>query len=218
MKLPTFDADKLGIREMTEVYLHEFTCGRESQTGSSRDYRVLTLVVKASILHILGLFCEQFPEHMFDKSVQLLYLMQDSLKYQFKKQKQDYQIISGSIKGLTALLTNFSEELLKSPKDVADLYRYICLGALNPPEGIKTYHIPKGAIDLFFSLAPLAAMGLIAKHAHLFKQYLTEQSPKIYSYLKTYCTHQNKGLRQIAFQALDLFFTEVSQALFFNRS
>lgn len=35
MRLPTFDADKLGIREMTEIYLNEFTCGRESQTGIS---------------------------------------------------------------------------------------------------------------------------------------------------------------------------------------
>lgn len=81
---------------------------------------------------------------MFDKAVQLLHLMEDSLKYQFKKQKQDYQIISGAIKGLTALLTHFSDELLKSPSSVADLYRYICLGALNPPDGIKQYHIPKG--------------------------------------------------------------------------
>lgn len=57
-------------------------------------------------------------------------------------------------------------------------------------------------------------MNLIAKHAKLFKQFLTEQSSKIYSYLKSYCTHQNKNVRYVAFLALDSFFTEVETSVF----
>ena len=138
--------------------------------------------------------------------------MLDSLKYQFKKQKQDNQVISGSIKGLTCFLTNSYDELKKIPNGVSDLYKYVCLGALNPPEGTKVYHIPKGKVHDCKSHY-LAAMVMIYKHATLFRQYLTEQSPKIYSYLKNYCLHINKKVRQIAFLALESFFTEVSNEI-----
>lgn len=33
MRLPTLDADKLAIRDMTEIYLNDFVCGKESVTG-----------------------------------------------------------------------------------------------------------------------------------------------------------------------------------------
>lgn len=102
--------------------------------------------MKSSILYILGLFTEQFPEHMLDKAPKLLKLMEDNLIHQFKV-KPEPQIITGAIKGLTALLTRFSDELLKSPNAVSNLYKYGCLGALDPPAGIKLYHIPKGTSE-----------------------------------------------------------------------
>lgn len=53
----------------------------------------------------------------------------------------------------------------------------------------------------------------MAKHARLFKEYLTEQSEKIYKYITVFCTHKNRAVRKHAFPALDAFLTQVSHEI-----
>lgn len=132
LRMQSLDAEKLGVREMAEIYLKDFTCGKSSQT------------VKSWTLQMLGSFAEYFPEHMFDKSKQLLTLFSDSMLKQFKSKKPDFQLIAGSVKGLTSLLVHFSGDFLADQKTVEAIYKYVCLGCLNPPPGLKTYDIPKG--------------------------------------------------------------------------
>ncbi len=134
LRMQSLDAEKLGVREMAEIYLKDFTCGKSSQT------------VKSWTLQMLGSFAEYFPEHMFDKSKQLLTLFSDSLLKQFKSKKPDFQLIAGSVKGLTSLLVHFSGDFLADQKTVESIYKYVCLGCLNPPPGLKTYDIPKGTV------------------------------------------------------------------------
>ena len=81
---------------------------------------------------------------MFDKSKGLVRLYCGFLKAQFEKTKPDFQIISGVIKGLTSVIVKFSGEFVSDANNVQTVFKYVMLGALNPPSGLKQYHIPKG--------------------------------------------------------------------------
>jgi len=90
---------------------------------------------------------------MFDKSNQLLGLYKECLTANFKSKKPDFPVISGSISGLTSLLVNFSGDFISAQKDVELFFRFICLGALDPPEALKTYAIPTCTFDLLFDIS-----------------------------------------------------------------
>jgi len=185
LKLQFLDGERLGIREMAESYLREFTYGKASQT------------VKSLVLQLMGMFAEFFPDFMSDKSKQLLQLLLESLKTQFKSKKPDMQIISGSLKGMSSLLVNFSNDFTADPKNIQTLYQYVCLSLELPPH-VNRYDIPK------------AGLRVITTHASLLKAYLTEDSESMYNRLNTLCKHQNKKLRDGAFAALESFLKQVA--------
>jgi hypothetical protein len=90
---------------MTELYLVEFNCGKCGQT------------VKGSILKMLGLFAEHFPEHLVDKIPHLLSLCLDNLGRQFKSNKKpDMQVIAGGILALRSLLIHFNGDFAAGKK------------------------------------------------------------------------------------------------------
>lgn len=97
-KFQSLDAEKLNVKEMCDVFLEEFTCGKSSQT------------VKSCILQLLGLFSEYFPDLMSTKAKHIQQLLMESLQKQFKSAKPDMQIIAGSLKGITSLLVAFHED------------------------------------------------------------------------------------------------------------
>lgn len=101
------------------------------------------------------MLAEYFPDTMADKSSQLFRMYCDFLKFQFEKNKPDFQIISGVIKGITSMLIKFSKDFISDKKNVETVYKYTVLGALNPPATLKKYDIPKGKIGfrvfIFFS-------------------------------------------------------------------
>jgi putative transposon-encoded protein len=111
--------------------------------------------VKSWVLRTLGMLAEYFPDTMADKSSQLFRMYCDFLKFQFEKNKPDFQIISGVIKGITSMLIKFSKDFISDKKNVETVYKYTVLGALNPPATLKKYDIPKGKIGfrvfIFFS-------------------------------------------------------------------
>jgi hypothetical protein len=156
--------------------------------------------VKAFILELLGIFCENFPQYMIDKSKHILLLIMDSLHKQFKSKKPDMQIIAGAFKGLRSFLVNFSSELSTDTKSIASVYQYLCL-TLEPPPHLVRYNIPK------------AGLKFLGTHAELLREYLTEDSERMYARIIVFCKHQNSAVRSAAFPALDAFFTKVSSEL-----
>ena len=59
----------------------------------------------------------------------------------------------------------------------------------------------------------LAGLKLLSTHAGVFRQYLTEDSEKMYGRIAPLCQHQNKKLRDHALAALDAFLGQVSSEL-----
>lgn len=141
LKLHILDADKLGVKDMCEMYdwyalvsrlftyywsltrlIREYISGKASQTGGYLQLLfwfglilicVLNVAVKSNMLHLMGFLCESFPGAMYQRSSQLLQIFLDSLNKQFKSEKPDMKIISGGIQGLCSLLINFEHGFLE---------------------------------------------------------------------------------------------------------
>lgn len=57
-------------------------------------------------------------------------------------------------------------------------------------------------------------MRFISAHGALIKEYLTEDSEKMYTRITTWCKHPtNKKVRDTAFASLEVFFTQVKLIL-----
>lgn len=178
-------------------------------------------LVKGSILKILGVLSEHFPDALRDRASNILPLMVESLNKEFKSQKPEMQVIAGAMRGLSSFLINFGAEFTSSAKNLQMLYRYLTL-ALEPLPNVNRYDIPKGVLLLlllllFFKVLTntliKAGLKLLATHANVFRQYLTEDSQKMYGRVSPLCVHQNKKLRDHALAALDAFLGQVSNEL-----
>lgn len=189
MKVSTLTAETLRVQHRVETLLTELSYSKNTQT------------VKGNILQTLGVFAEYFPEHLVHQSKTLLVMLCDLLNEQFKDKKPDYQVIEGGVRGLVSLLVHFSAEVTQDPKKIVSIWRFT-LACLNPPEGMKTYAIPK------------AGLVMVEKHAELFKQYLTEKASTVYPLIKSFCTHAtNRSIRKFGFAAMESFLTQVAREI-----
>lgn len=189
MKVSTLTAETLRVQHRVETLLTELSYSKNTQT------------VKGNILQTLGVFAEYFPEHLVNQSKTLLVMLCDLLNEQFKDKKPDYQVIEGGVRGLVSLLVHFSAEVTQDPKKIVSIWRFT-LACLNPPEGMKTYAIPK------------AGLIMVEKHAELFKQYLTEKASVVYPLIKSFCTHAtNRSIRKFGFAAMESFLTQVAREI-----
>jgi DNA-dependent protein kinase catalytic subunit len=59
----------------------------------------------------------------------------------------------------------------------------------------------------------LAGLKFISNHAVIFKEYLTEDSEKMFQRLFSLCKHQNKNVRDLAFPAFESFMAQVSNEI-----
>lgn len=88
--------------------------------------------------------------------------------------------------------------------------------ALEPPPNLAKYDIPKGTDSLLLRVLNcfLASLRFIGAHGTLLKEYLTEDSEKMYTRLTNWCKHpSNKKVRDMAFTALEVFLSQVAKEL-----
>jgi len=186
--LKNIRAEVFGVREMSELLLLQFTCGKFSQT------------VRGEIVVTLGLFTEIFPTHMSEKNNQICALLMETLGAQLKSKAPETYLIVCCLKGLDSLLFHFSGDFVSVPKNVQLLYQYIYL-CMDPVSSATRYEVPR------------AAMKIILHHSSIFKQYLTEQAENFYTRIEHWCNHVNKPNRDIAFNTVDVFFSQIAKEL-----
>ncbi|KAF2075899.1 hypothetical protein CYY_002790 [Polysphondylium violaceum] len=186
--LKNIRAEVFGVREMSDLLLLQFTCGKFSQT------------VRGEIVVTLGLFTEIFPTHMSEKNNQICALLMETLGAQLKSKAPETYLIVCCLKGLDSLLFHFSGDFVAVPKNVQMLYQYIYL-CMDPVSSATRYEVPR------------AAMKIILHHSLLFKQYLTEQAENFYTRIEHWCNHVNKPNRDIAFNTVDVFFSQIAKEL-----
>jgi DNA-dependent protein kinase catalytic subunit len=187
LNLSRFDAESLQIKEMSDGMVKEYASSKTSAT------------VKSAILQTLGIFSEFFPTEMKDRVSMLVPAILDDLQNQFKSSKKpDQKLIAGGIRGLASILVHFSSQLTTDEQKMQRTHTCAIVCGLEMPEGVRTFDTLK------------ASLAFVARHASLFKRYLTQEYQKIYLKLKSYCSHGNRAVRRAAFPALDAFLTEVA--------
>lgn len=67
--------------------------------------------------------------------------------------------------------------------------------------------------NLLLNKTVVAGLKLIVSHSRIFKEYLTEDSEKMFYRIFNLCKHQNKKLHGIAFLAFEEFISQVSNEL-----
>ncbi|EGG13652.1 DNA-dependent protein kinase subunit [Cavenderia fasciculata] len=188
-KQSSIKAELFGVRDMTDKLIEQFTCGKLSQT------------VKGEILITLGLFSEHFPSVIMDYNNQLATILMETLGSQLKSKAPETVLILSSIKALDCLLVHFSGDfMITNNKHVQQLYHYLFI-CTDPQSAGQRFEIPR------------SAMQLINHHAPLFKQYLTEQSEKMFTRLEFWCNHNNKLNRDIAFNCIDTFLAQIAKEM-----
>lgn len=120
--------------------MRELTCGKSSQT------------VKSRVMELLGLLAEFFPEHIVDKSNQILPIFKETLFKQFRAQKPDMQVffiskIIVTVKTISGAITGLSHFLVKFSGDFAS-GNICCMGNLTQ----KIKKIFRPCISMFVSL------------------------------------------------------------------
>jgi DNA-dependent protein kinase catalytic subunit len=178
--------EELGVKELYDIFLREFMRGTKSGAQT----------VRGSILHMLGIFCEQFPGSVADKADQLLKIYMDTLKEQSNKAEPDTQLIARSFRGLACYLSSFGASVEDGAKYIGELYKYI-VKALELQD-LSRYDIPK------------AALKLLKKRAFLFKEYLTEDAEKMFKRMEFLCNHKNDKVKKAAFPAHEAFISQLA--------
>eukprot|EP01122_Echinamoeba_exundans_P008707 TRINITY_DN2938_c0_g1_i1.p1 TRINITY_DN2938_c0_g1~~TRINITY_DN2938_c0_g1_i1.p1 ORF type:complete len:1088 (+),score=237.19 TRINITY_DN2938_c0_g1_i1:85-3348(+) len=187
LNLSRFDAESFQIKEMSDGMVKEYASSKTSAT------------VKSAILQTLGIFSEFFPAEMKDRVSMLVPAILDDLQNQFKSSKKpDQKLIAGAIRGLASILVHFASQLTTDEQKMQRTHTCAIVCGLELPEGVRTFDTLK------------ASLAFVARHASLFKRYLTQEYQKIYLKLKSYCSHGNRAVRRAAFPALDAFLTEVA--------
>ncbi|KYQ91591.1 DNA-dependent protein kinase subunit [Tieghemostelium lacteum] len=181
-------SETMGVKEMTDLFLLQFTCGKLSQS------------VKGEIIETLGLFTEYFSGKMFDKNQQLSSIFMETLGSQLKSKSPETKLLLSCLKALNSLLVHFSGDFVQNTKNIHLLYQYVYV-CMDPQSSNQRFEIPR------------AAMKVIFKHSTVFKQYLTEQSEKFFERLEYWCKHGNKQNRDIAFNTVDVFLSQIAKEL-----
>jgi DNA-dependent protein kinase catalytic subunit len=159
-----------------------------------------TATVKSGIYQLLGTLAEVFPEKTEAYAPRLIDVYLSNLKQEMdpkKSKKPEMLVISGCLKGLGGLLVNFPPT---DPKVLADIFHFT-RKAIDPQVSLARYDVPKGGLML------------LARHASLFRGYLTKDHQNVYAVMFKWCNHHNKDMKSAGLDALDAFLQQVAQHL-----
>ncbi|CAI8051259.1 DNA-dependent protein kinase catalytic subunit [Geodia barretti] len=158
-----------------------------------------TATVRAGIFHLLGLFCELYPEHSLTLSERLISIFMRTLKSEMlsKSKKPEMAVIGGCLRGLNSYLVNFSQSAAEGSEHAQNIYKFSKM-AIDPKVSHSRYEVPR------------AGLSIIARHAAQFKEYLAKDHEHMYEVLYHWCEHTNRENRMVAFLALEAFLQQVS--------
>lgn len=160
------------------------------------------LSVKGALLKALGILADLFPAEMADSATKLLKQYLSLLSNQ--KKLLEVKIVGGVFSGLDRFLNNFSELLStemdeQDPKSVVSLYKLVFTGISVEME--RSVSLTKSSLSFLTS------------HAPLFRQFLLRDTDRIAGKLMGFCSSHNKGLRDLAFEALERCVSEICIAM-----
>ncbi|KAG2458009.1 PRKDC kinase, partial [Polypterus senegalus] len=155
--------------------------------------------VLEKVYELLGVLAEVQPSDMLDNSDKLYRAYLSELKLQMTSATREPKLplVAGCLKGLTALMINFTKSMDEDPKTSKEIFDY-ALKAITPQTELKRYAVL------------LAGLYLFSKHASQFSTCLLDNYQYLFEILSKYCSHSNVDMKKAGHAALDTFLKQVS--------
>ncbi|XP_039189656.1 DNA-dependent protein kinase catalytic subunit isoform X1 [Crotalus tigris] len=151
------------------------------------------------IYELLGILGEVQPSEMIDNSEKLYRAYLGELKIQMTSatRQPKFPIVAGCLKGLTALMYNFTKSMDEDPRTSKEIFDFT-VKAISPQIDLKRYAVP------------LAGLHLFSKHAVQFSTYLLDNYVSLFQTMSKWSGHQNAELKKAGHSALDSFLKQIS--------
>ncbi|MBN3311515.1 PRKDC kinase, partial [Atractosteus spatula] len=155
--------------------------------------------VLGNIYELLGVLAEVQPSDMTDNSEKLYRAYLGELKSQMTSTTREPKLplVAGCLKGMTALLVNFTKSMSEDPKTSKEIFDY-ALKSISPQTEFKRYAV------LF------AGLKLFARHAEQFSSCLIDNYRSIFEVMSKWCGHTNAELKRAGHSALESFLKQVT--------
>ncbi|KAJ6662088.1 hypothetical protein lerEdw1_012553 [Lerista edwardsae] len=151
------------------------------------------------IYELLGILGEVQPSDMLENSEKLFRAYLGELKTQMTSTVREpkFPIVAGCLKGLTALMYNFTKSMDEDPQTSKEIFDF-ALKAINPQIDLKRYAVLVAGLHLF------------SMHAAQFTPCLLDNYISLYEIMSKWCGHQNAELKKAGHSALDAFLKQIS--------
>ncbi|XP_013928118.1 PREDICTED: DNA-dependent protein kinase catalytic subunit [Thamnophis sirtalis] len=151
------------------------------------------------IYELLGVLGEVQPSEMIDNSEKLFraYLLELKVQMTSATKQPKFPIVAGCLKGLTALMNNFTKSMDEDPRTSKEIFDF-AVKAISPKIDLKRYAVP------------LAGLHLFSKHAVQFSTCLLDNYASLFQTMSKWCGHQNAEVKKAGHSALDSFLKQIS--------
>ncbi|KAM8881271.1 DNA-dependent protein kinase catalytic subunit [Synchiropus picturatus] len=155
--------------------------------------------VLGTIYELLGVLAEVHPSEMVNNSDKLYRAYLGELKSQMTSVTKEpkLMVVTGCLKGLTALMVNFTKSMEEDPETSKDIFQY-SLKAISPKVEISRYAVT------------IAGLKLLARHASQFSSCLMDHYRSLFDIMSKLCSHINGEMKKTSYYALESFLKQVS--------
>nr|XP_014345420.1 PREDICTED: DNA-dependent protein kinase catalytic subunit [Latimeria chalumnae] len=155
--------------------------------------------VLEKVYELLGVLGEVQPSEMLHNSEKLFRAFLGELKTQMRSTTKEpkLSVVAGCLRGLTALMINFTKSVDEDPKTSKEIFDYAVM-AISPQVDLKRYAVP------------LAGLRMFALHANQFNTCLMDNYRSLFETMSKCCGHANGELKRAGYAALENFLKQVA--------
>ncbi|XP_029105413.1 DNA-dependent protein kinase catalytic subunit-like [Scleropages formosus] len=151
------------------------------------------------IYELLGVLAEVYPGGMVNNSDKLFKAYMGELKSQMTSSTKGPKLplVAGCLKGLTALMVNFTKSMEEDPQTSKEIFVY-ALKAISPQIEMKQYAVPFAGLRLF------------ARHSAQFSSCFMEHYKTVFDIMYKWCGETNPEMKTTSYYALESFLKQVA--------
>ncbi|XP_068603907.1 DNA-dependent protein kinase catalytic subunit [Brachionichthys hirsutus] len=155
--------------------------------------------VLGKIYELLGVLAEVHPSEMVSNCDKLYKAYLGELKEQMTSSTKEPKLIvvAGCLRGLTALMVNFTKTMEEDPTTSKDIFQYT-LKAISPQMEMSRYAVRFAGLRLF------------ARHAPQFSSCLMDHYKSLFEVMSKLCGHINAEMKKTSYSALEAFLKQVA--------
>ncbi|KAK0144676.1 DNA-dependent protein kinase catalytic subunit [Merluccius polli] len=155
--------------------------------------------VLGKIYELLGVLGEVHPSEMVSNSEKLYKAYLGELKEQVTSSTKEPKlfVVAGCLRGITALLVNFTKTMEEDPVTSRDIFQY-ALKTISPQMEMTRYAVT------------FAGLRLLGKHAAQFGSCLLDHYRVVFEVMSKLCGHINGEMKKTSYYALEAFLKQVA--------